>query len=349
MSYQHSSGVVIFCPTFGSQCGIASFAERLSAAFREGNTPVTMVGGSDFSWVTIAEEHSGSTFILQHEYQFHSPTRLRYLLRTMNKYGRVVVIQHTYHPDAVEYNETILKDCGAVVLHNPSAISEIVSRLQLKRESYKVIYAPMPFDKPYTKEELDRVDVTVDRTDEGVTLGFFGFSYEHKGLATLIQAVKILKDRGANVYLLALSSKPKQDVMCSFELTCLVLGASGLGDNVAWIQDYLPTMHVAKLLSQCDLVVFPYKDYGGYGASAALREACRVDTPIAITRTSFFNDVWNYFPHVDGSSPVRLADSLEKLLPSVQDGSLAEAYAEERNYLVTTGTWQTYIDRISLW
>ena len=334
--------VVVFCPSLGTRCGIGDFAQRFGEEVRAMDIPCTMVGGADLSWMSIIEMNKGSNFVFQHEYQFHSPTRLRMLLSYASRFGYATVIQHTVNPEAKVLNEIIADNADTVVLHQREAWY-VYNPLG---KSAEILALSMPFDAPYTAEDLAKSDIQVQTDAASKTIGFFGFSYPHKGLLRLLRSFSRVHEHLKHLNLLVLSSKPEQDMTGAFAQTKQVADMLGLGDSLVWIDQYLDPIAIAKLLKACDLVMFPYTDYGGIGASAAVRQAARADVPILVSDSVFFADLEEYLP----SKPLATEDDIADALMDIfgESNRYADCAAGNPNCtrLAKEFSWQAYLMQV---
>jgi glycosyltransferase involved in cell wall biosynthesis len=126
----------------------------------------------------------------------------------------------------------------------------------------------------------------IDRQDM-FAIAFFGMCYYHKGLHNLIRTFHQLKSKYPKLYLLILSSQPKQDQY--YFQYCKKL-AEGIPD-ITWHDQYIENDKIVQLLGLSDLIVLPYEDYGGVGTSAAVRLCLRAQRPLIVSNTCWFSDL----------------------------------------------------------
>ena len=105
------------------------------------------------------------------------------------------------------------------------------------------------------------------------------------------------------------------------------MAASGLGDAVELVADYLPHGRSMDLLAGCDLVVLPYQ-HSLEGSSAALRTVMAAGVPAAVTPLPLFDEAGDAVLRLPGTDPASLADGIADLLadPARRASAAAAAY-----------------------
>ena len=200
-----------------------------------------------------------------------------------NRGIKSIVTQHTFSPSAIEYNDVLCEYADRVVVP-----SELVYK---KYRNYgannlSIINAGCNY---IDEEVLKRIEPS-GKMDNKFVIGFFGFSYFHKGLHKLIEAFSKLSKNYNNLFLFILSNKPAGDQQNYYEYCKDLISLYGIKDYL-WNDSYVTELDILKILSNCNLIVLPYSEYGGYGTSAAIRTCMSVNKPILVSDVSWFSDV----------------------------------------------------------
>lgn len=293
-----NDGVASFCKSLNpgiSRCGIANYSLSLHNAVSK-QYPALLAGGIDNRYLSVLDDHPSITVVhLQNEYQFHSKARLKHLLGELNNRGiNSIVTQHTVTRRAIEYNDVLQNYADHIIVHSERSKQEWDGMYGEKDSKCKVIpMGCMPF---VTDEELKDVklpDEAKIKNQGKFTIGFFGFTYYHKGIDKLMLSYKILQSQRPDTYLLLLANKPLQDAVRYSERCEIIAKMFGIKEEeeYLWIKDYLDELQVIKYLKKCDIVILPYDEYGGIGTSAAIRTCLRAGVPIVTSDTCWFSDV----------------------------------------------------------
>lgn len=135
---------------------------------------------------------------------------------------------------------------------------------------------PIPVQLLFHPGENDRADTEAVRERYGIADGervvlFFGLLRPSKGVPDLVEAFARLPDRAG--LRLVIAGHPNK-AFDAEEIKALAdrLGISG---NVTLHLEYVPNEDVAPLLSQADVVVFPYRNATASAAAATAQGLCR--------------------------------------------------------------------------
>lgn len=292
-----TDGVASFCKSLNpgvSRCGIANYALSLHNAVSK-QYPALLAGGIDNRYLSVIDEHPVPIVHLQNEYQFHSKARIKFFLSELNKRGiSSLVTQHTVTRRAIEYNDVIQEYADHIIVHSDRSKQEWDGMYGVQNSKCKVI--PMGCMPYVTDEELVNVqlpDESKIKNQGKFTIGFFGFTYYHKGIDKLMLSYKILQSQVKDTYLLLLANKPVQDAVRYSERCEIIAKMFGIKEEEEyfWIKNYLDELQVIKYLKKCDIVILPYDEYGGVGTSAAIRTCLRAGVPVVTSDTCWFSDV----------------------------------------------------------
>lgn len=308
----------------GKHCGIGEYAKSLSAALGSVR-PVGLMNGTDKQWSDHLDNNKAELLHVQHEYQFHSPERMKNLCIQAHSRGiPVVVTQHTLNINAPKHNEVIRKYVDLVLVH-----SETSKRFAMDRLGYKnVDVVPMPCKKFGTDCKIPKGASIREKVGDRKLVGFFGFSYFHKGLDDLIDAVD------DDTSLMIFSKSPEQDVF-GYSERCLNKLRERGEEKHFWFDGFHDEEEIVAYLSECDLIVLPYKDYGGVGTSAAASTALRAGVPILVSDTCWFD----HLP--DHVAPKIYNGDVRGALDHVFNAGLTKIlYEQEIEYYVADNSWE---------
>lgn len=272
-------------------CGIADYTKRIVASMLSKSKNVGVVGGSIRAHDMMVAMNRYALENIEFEYQFAAPKRLAISLQTLRERGiKSVVTMHTFSPEAEQHNRAIFKFADKIFVHNEATVREI-AKAWLPTE--KVVVAPMPMPKLISSDEVEKLDYTRIKTDKFV-VGFYGFMYFHKGLEKLVDAFAELRKTRQDSLLLIVASKPQNtnDDVAGRVLDKLKEYGLVAGKDYVWISDFIADERKAiATLSQSDVVVLPYDDYGSFGASAAIGSALATGKPTIVSPTVWFDHV----------------------------------------------------------
>ena len=125
-----------------------------------------------------------------------------------------------------------------------------------------------------------------------IVIGSFGYALPHKGLKELVEAFGILKKESKRNYKLLMINAEypdRQSTELIFNLIELI-NKLKLSEFITLKTDFLSEIECIEVLSNIDLVVFPYQKTGE-SSSAAVRMALAAKSRIAVTPLSIFSDV----------------------------------------------------------
>jgi len=327
--------LAMFCKSAGTKCGIADYTTMLYAGFNENATHLAnslLAGNEAIYYPTVLDKYNIHVAHLQLEYQFISPKRLE----VMAKYCRdsnikFVVTMHTVNPRAWEYHEIMVRNNINIIVSSPIMRDILINNCGFAQNADKITVIPMGI-KP-------NGCIKPEKKLEKPTIGFFGFCYFHKGVDKLAQYAKTRPD----VNFLVMATKPDNDSgyfqQCKDFVKRLDL------NNFNWIEEYLSENEIIKKLSECNAILLPYSEYGGYGVSAAVRTSLKAGTPIMTTKNSFFMDVVHYegLLHFVGDNADKLNEWIPKANAFLQQALKPEYSAEfirVRDLFVEKYSWK---------
>lgn len=157
-------------------------------------------------------------------------------------------------------------------------------------------------------------------TDYHPVIATHGLLNERKGVAKLVSATKLLKERYDNPLLLLLSAVSVNNISSgnyAQEIADTING-QGLADNVIHIPDFLEKDQVIALLSATDINVLAYDEIGE-GSSGAIQKLIAADRPMLLTDIAMFSEYQELATTLSGNSAEQISDGVQKLLVDEQE------------------------------
>lgn len=281
--------VLHFCQSYGQECGIGNYTKQLYDTLQASYPDLSqmLVGGSDLVLEKVITTNKLSAVHLHLEYQFMHPTRLAYLANVAHNKGiSLITTMHTVNRDAAVYHNVLSKYCDKIVVQSEAMKKEYMLWGGWDRTPDDIRVIPLACDA--------KNNITNEFTDgqRRFVVGFFGFTYFHKGLDRLFLAMSALANRQDRAYFLrAFSKKPRQDAVGYSEHCEWLLNTLKMQSKILWNHEYLEESKLISFLASCNLIVLPYSDYGGVGVSAAVRTCLKAGTPIITSDSTFFSDI----------------------------------------------------------
>lgn len=175
-------------------------------------------------------------------------------------------------------------------------------------------------------------------------IGSFGFLLPHKGLDALIQAIHLLHSEGHSEVRLILTCA-KIDSRSEIEACRLQKLATELNvtNSVIFVDQYLPLDQVLLILSQMDLLVFPYRNTSE-SASGAVRVGLASGRPVLVSREGIFGDLTGVAHVADGPTASDLARAIDRF---ILDSEHLHSHAEEQKRWLSIRSWSTLANQFA--
>ena len=286
-----SPQVLHYCSSYGQECGIANYTKTLYNTLQETykNLSQMLIGGSDLVLDKMITTNKLTTVHLHLEYQFMNPQRIKHLANMAHARGiSFVVTMHTVNREAPQYHAVLSQYADKIIVQSDAMKKEYLLWGGWNRDEKDIMVIPLACDATGL---LTSGSAAVNKR---FVVGFFGFTYFHKGLDKLLLAISALSDQPDRAYFLrAFSKKPKQDAVGYAEYCDWLMKKLNLQSRVLWNTDYLEEAKLIQYLSACNIIILPYSDYGGVGVSAAIRTCMKAGTPIITSDSTFFSDIPN--------------------------------------------------------
>ena len=186
---------------------------------------------------------------------------------------------------------------------------------------------------------------------ESKVIASYGFLLPHKGIKQLIEAFASLDHASQNYHLLLVNSiYPDQISYTEADACRELIRTKNLETKVSFITDFLSDAETHALLSNADLIVFPYQQTQE-SSSAAVRVGLATGRPVAVTPLSIFDDVKEAVTYLKGTDSTSMAESLTVMLDAqASDLALREearTWFAERNWKALAQRLLNTIDGIA--
>lgn len=282
--------IMLYCNSARQVCGIADYNSHMAQSLMVNKANLVSVGGPPFSLLKVAERFDVKYVINQMQYDFfYHSERAKIFFKGLKARGiKLINIMHTFVRDCYLMNDLVYEYSDAIITHNPEVVEEFKS---LGHDGKKVKFMHYPCrNLPYLPKECIADDIP---NDYRFVIGTFGFTFFHKGLNELIILTKKLNSMGLPTHLLMLCTTTERDTAKYNEQVQQLIESCDLQKNVTWIKEHLPEEKVIATLRKASAIVLNYYDYGGMGASAALRTLLNTMKPPIFLRNDspFFDDV----------------------------------------------------------
>ena len=147
-----------------------------------------------------------------------------------------------------------------------------------------------------------------------VYIASYGFFLPHKGLLELIEAIRLLRDKGHDYRLILVNSEfPTELSHRAIQQAKALIGRHSLWPYVDLRTDFLSDEESLALLSRADIIVYPYQATAEL-ASGAVRYGLAAGRPVAVTPLPIFDELKGCIFELPGPSPEQIAVGLEQLV-----------------------------------
>lgn len=323
--------------TYNTRCGIATYSahliEQLPAEVVVFAARTTLLTEADTSNVVrcwnagdedslddlraAVEQHNVNALVVQFNYGFFNLDALcRFLQEQLNARRVVVAVLHaTNDPVHAPHKRLVslmpvLQRCDRVLVHSVADLNrlkylEVVDNAALFPHGIRETPAGLTTARPAAGSK------------DAITIASYGFFLPHKGLLELIDAFALLRKRGLRVRLRMVNAEYPVDYSAALiaEAKRRILELD-LANDVDLYTDFLSDEASLRLLSEADLLVFPYQETGE-SSSAAVRYGLAASVPVAVTPLAIFDNVASVVSVLPGFTPSAIAAGINELLQGV--------------------------------
>lgn len=321
--------------TWNSKCGIATYSQHLVETM-PGKVTVfapekeaTLVG-PDHSLRLWRQSKSLShlgrilsapaaddidLFIIQFNFGFFNHADLANFIHQAKERGKKVIITlHAtykielapYENFQLDYIAPALAACDRILVHSISDLNNLKALGLIDNVAlfpHGVLRRPdTPPARPASREAV---------------IATYGFALPHKGLAEMVDALRLLHQRSRKVRLRMVNAEyPAEESASLIAHLKEKINDHGLGAHVEMHNQFLSDEESLALLTDADLIVFPYQ-HTGESASGAVRYGMAVERPVAVTPLPIFDDLDGATFRMPGTSAADLADGIAATLDAL--------------------------------
>ena len=324
--------------TFNKKCGIATYTDHLLANVEQEvvcladygvEQPEHMAGpvvecwrqgNSDTLDELFAEiqRQALEVVVIQFNYGFFNFGHFGRFLRRLKEQGcTVVVFMHSTQDKLVDFGRRLatiadsLAQCDRLLVHTLADMNN----LKQAGIHHKAALFPHGILRHSVHSGTPRRHGVFLKE---ITLSSYGFFLPQKGLAELIDALKLLRDMGVDCRLRMVNARYPADVSTNLiDEAREKIEALGLSDHVEMHTDFLPDEDSIALLQDSDIIVYPYQP-SGESASGAVRYGIASDRPVAVTPVSIFEDIKDITYRLPGVGPKAIAMGLKDLIDAMK-------------------------------
>ncbi|RWJ99491.1 MAG: glycosyltransferase [Mesorhizobium sp.] len=323
--------------TWKTTCGIAGYSEHLLAEFSK--MPVIFCTDEthvDFQsekvlscWSQSGKldnaskairENSINVLVIQVNYSFFEFEELNRFLESQIRLGIVVVLtlHSTQDPPSLPSRNLksiakTLSCCHRILVHSIADMNRL--------KGIGLVDNVTLFPHGLIESTVAPRQVARRGPKEPYVLASYGFFLPHKGLLSLIRSVGLLRGSGVDVRLHMANAEynvPQSRQLIN-EARKLITDLR-LDQHVELHTDFLDDQESFALLSEADLIIFPYEDTGE-SSSAAVRHGIAAKRPVAVTPLPIFDDVREAVFELPGQDPDSISAGIRDLLAQLSGNS----------------------------
>jgi glycosyltransferase involved in cell wall biosynthesis len=333
--------------TWNTKCGIATYSEHLLLNMARENVtvlaphldPHTSIHTDDTNCIRCwnqgkeinnfhelaknISEKSLNTIVIQFNYGFYDFSQLREFIEQQLNNGRIVIVMMhaTYDPlgDTANWRlvelQSILSRCHRILVHSISDLNRL--------KAIDLIENVALF--PHGVLNYSATDI-IENEKKSPLIASYGFCLPHKGLIELVEAIGILREQRQFVRLKLVNAEYPDPVSAQLihDLRNLIKKLE-IDDRVEMYTDYLADEKSLGLLSEANLIVYPYQQTGE-SASGAVRYGLASNKPIAVTPLSIFDDIGEAAFRFTGTSSIDIAHGIVDFLHNLSINSEKAQY-----------------------
>jgi glycosyltransferase involved in cell wall biosynthesis len=257
--------------------------------------------------------------VIQFNYGFFEFAALTELIKMLKRHRvTVAVMFHSTFdpPELPERRLEILSDalsmCDRLLVHSPEDLNRLKS-IGLTHNTTLLPHGVMAAKGGAPGEQPEK-HPGLTKAHAPLRIASFGFLLPHKGLEELLEALALVRQRGADVCLHMLNAEYPAAVSRE-AIAAITEKIKQLGLEAAVTLDtiYYTDDECLERLARAHLVVFPYQATQE-SSSAAVRHAIASGVPVAVTPLPIFEDVRPAVIELPGTEPEAIATGLLELI-----------------------------------
>ncbi len=368
----HSHNIVIIGPAHPLRGGLASFDERMARAFIEAGYSASIYtfslqypgflfpGTTQYSteqapedldihvrinsvnplnWLSVGKElrkRNPDLVIIRYWLPFMAPC-LGTILRQVrkNKHTRIVclvdnIIPHEHFPFQTQLTKYFVKAVDGFIAMSESVLQDL--RLFTQKEAMQIVHPLYDnFGMPLPKIEARNF---LQLPEQAKIVLFFGFIRKYKGLDILLEAMKLLQEKGSDIQLLVAGEfygdrAPYDAIIEQYKLGNVILRTNFIANN-----------EVKYYLSASDFVIQPYREATQSGVTPL---AYHFEKPMLVTNVGGLPEMVpdGKVGVVVNPTPESVAEGIKKLYAFGEAHFLPYLKEEKQKY-----SWSTLVNSI---
>jgi len=263
------------------------------------------------------EEQGLDTLVVQFNYGFFDFQNLNSFLIKHLDAGRIVIVvfHSTTDPESqpqrkLERLLPALQRCQRLLVHSINDLNRLKSMGLINNVTL------------FPHGVMDYIPTTKVKHKTKKLIASYGFFLPHKGLLELIDAFALMRESGETVELRMVNAEYPVPLSAGLiRQAHTKIRELNIAKHVELITEYLPDQKSLDLISEADLIVFPYQQTGE-SSSAAVRYGLATGCPVAVTPLQIFDDVSPAVLKLPGFSPALIAQGITKMLSELEKNSL---------------------------
>ncbi len=324
-------------PTWGNECGIAEYTKDLIYSVNDGSVKFRILNSIHDNFASMVVKNKIDIVHFQHEYSLYPIDLLNKVMRDL-KFLRIPIITtlHTWSQksDLTMHNKTIARKSTKIIVHSDK-MKELCIQGGFPPEKMMVI--PMGC-RTYPLQPMEKIREE-NHIDGHPAIGFLGFPFPHKGIDSLIDALKQLKITFPNLKGYFLSHYPNylNEHHPYYPFLQKLKSEFSRKSHLIWIKDYLPDTQIVNFLHGMDVNILPYKNHHQQGTSAAVKMLLAAKRPIITTDYLYFADLNEEVYKITGDNVDEIIKALHKTLLNKE---LQERLIKKGNSFLQTRSWE---------
>jgi len=225
-------------------------------------------------------------------------------LAKLNK-KKIIMTIHNVKPHEKSFfknllNKSVLSLADEYIVHNENNKLLFISESKTKKKIYVIPHGIIEIEKP--KENKKQLRKKYDFKQKEKIILFFGTIRPYKGLDLLIKTMKYLQG-----YKLIIAGKPWE----SFEKYQNLINKNNLESQIVKMLKFVSNKELAELLTLCDVVIFPYKEFEASSGAAAT--ALPFNKPLVVTNVGGLTEITQKKEFITNPDPYEIAKTVKKL------------------------------------
>ncbi len=320
--------------TWSSKCGIASYSRRLINSMSdqivvfspfdepkvtnsEGNIipcwDYPFIAGQDLDQLYLKISTANITsLVIQFNYGFFEFDKLSDLINKLIESNiNVIVFMHstTDPKDQPQISLNTLYECLSKCQRILVHTIDDLNRLKAVGLVDNVAIFPHGILDFSPDTSIHEKLIRKNNTSKRFTIASYGFCLPDKGFVELIKAIKILQNKNIEIHLNIFAATYNENYKSLHDELIELIHHLDIHELVTLSNKYIPEEEISKILSEFDLIVFPYQT-SNESSSASVRDGLSSLKPVVVTPISIFNDISELVDFFPGTSPSDLANGL---------------------------------------